>query len=421
MPYTTLPSVDELYKKNLEAYKPQQDEEIAEKNKIFDARYQNTQNLYGKTIQDTEASYDEAQQKNELQKYINEKQLQENMANLGLTDSGLNRTQQTAVQLSYANNKADLNRQRQSAVDALTLEMNSALTTIDADRATAVTGVKDKYTSLATSNAQSTYSANLDYVQKAQEAAKENEKLYSFGYYDSETKRYVYYDQDGNKRDVDPNVSPYTGTTNSDVDYGFFESSPHQPDNIGNVKLANTGFYTNPSVTGRSQKIWEANGKYYIWEGEWNRYIEVDISDVADGFTGFNHTKIYTNEGLNSKTGKYTFVDEAGNKTEVAPEYSPYTNDRNPDVKNGHFKTNTYQPDNINGERLTDTGKQTVASYTGTPQTIWWCNGKYWIWRGDLNRYSLFEMDKLKSQIKDKTEKMYYDADKGKWETRAIS
>ncbi len=46
--------------------------------------------------------YDE----NAVNQYINERRIAENMANLGLTDSGLNRTQQTAVKLTRGN--ADL-------------------------------------------------------------------------------------------------------------------------------------------------------------------------------------------------------------------------------------------------------------------------------------------------------------------------
>lgn len=311
MPYTTLPSVDELYKKNLEVYKPQQDAEIAEKNKIFDSRYQNTQNLYGKTIKDTEASYDEAQQKNELQKYINEKQLQENMANLGLTDSGLNRTQQTAVQLSYANNKADLNRQRQSAVDALTLEMKSKLTDIDTDRATAEADIKDKYTSLATSNAQSTYSANLDYIQKAQEAEEDRKNRVTFSYIDDpqivydengeEITKYKFRGSDGSTIYEKKGTNVYTGDNNitgssmaakAGDEYGFFGNG-YQPK--GWCQKTNTGAieyygkmiddgdagYEKHNFEGKPVTIWrtELNGeRYWFWSGIRNKYVQIRLN-----------------------------------------------------------------------------------------------------------------------------------------------
>lgn len=72
-------------------------------------------------------------------------------------------------------------------------------------------------------------------------------------------------------------VNPYTGTMHPDGKNGTF-SNGYQPNNIGGTKLKNSGMTTD--VTGKSQTIWEANGKYWLWRGDQNRYVEVDISDM---------------------------------------------------------------------------------------------------------------------------------------------
>lgn len=72
-------------------------------------------------------------------------------------------------------------------------------------------------------------------------------------------------------------VNPYTGTKHKDATNGTF-SNGYQPDNINGTKLKNSGMST--SVTGKNQTIWEANGKYWLWRGDLNKYIEVDVSDL---------------------------------------------------------------------------------------------------------------------------------------------
>lgn len=80
---------------------------------------------YGMQITNTEDTYESALKKNEVQKVLNERSIEHRMAEMGLTDSGLNRTQSTAVQLSYANQKGELFKQRQNALDTLAAAMRS--------------------------------------------------------------------------------------------------------------------------------------------------------------------------------------------------------------------------------------------------------------------------------------------------------
>lgn len=89
--------------------------------------------------------------------------------------------------------------------------------------------------------------------------------------------RAVYYDENGKSRTYEVGINPYTGTKNKDCANGTF-SNGYQPNNIGGTKLTNSGMST--SVTGKNQTIWEANGKYWVWYGKENKYVEVDIEDI---------------------------------------------------------------------------------------------------------------------------------------------
>lgn len=61
---------------------------------------------------------------NAVQERINAKNVAERMANMGMTDSGLNRTQQTALTLQRGNADARLREQQQNAIDELTRALN---------------------------------------------------------------------------------------------------------------------------------------------------------------------------------------------------------------------------------------------------------------------------------------------------------
>ena len=77
-----------------------------------------TQNA-AKAEETTKQGYEDVFRKNRLNQIINEEKAKERMINLGLTDSGLNRTQQTAIQLQAANADAAAARNRQAAVDEI--------------------------------------------------------------------------------------------------------------------------------------------------------------------------------------------------------------------------------------------------------------------------------------------------------------
>lgn len=77
--------------------------------------------------QDYQTGYDNA----EIQAEINRRQIANNMANAGLTDSGLNRTQQTAVEIAKSNQQNAVTQQKNAAVSSLRQQLNDYIANIN--------------------------------------------------------------------------------------------------------------------------------------------------------------------------------------------------------------------------------------------------------------------------------------------------
>lgn len=299
----------EIYRKN---GTPQMNADIAASGKSYDTQREQTQNTYNQQIRNTESSYEDLYRENAVQKFINEKEIAENMANLGLTDSGLNRTQQTAAQLSYANSKNKIDVNRRKAVDSLTLALANAISSIDTEKAQAAEKIRSSYESSWQSAAQSTYAKELeeetaqkkaeyDYnlklyekqqkaLEKAQEeAAKRNViwtdgGLLQKGHGGTLSDRHVDVIRNGNKTTyidnitgkkttMDSNINPYTGEAAPDTKWGV-NANGYQPNNYRGAKLR---VYDEKSinVNGNWQSVWTTGKKYYAWDGELNDYKEV--------------------------------------------------------------------------------------------------------------------------------------------------
>lgn len=123
-------------------------------NSQYDTNDQLIKEQYETNIADTEESYESELKRNEVQRVLNERQIERRMAENGLTDSGLNRTQSTAVQLSYANQKGNLIKQRQKAVDTLAATMNSQLLASKTNRNAALAEIElNRNNAIAENNA----------------------------------------------------------------------------------------------------------------------------------------------------------------------------------------------------------------------------------------------------------------------------
>ena len=143
--------------------------EVSTLNQVAATNKQTITNDYNAQISETEKDYNDLYDQNNVQRIINERRIAENMANLGLTDSGLNRTQQTAAQLSYANNQNRLSIAKQKAVEDLARVMNAKLSEIEIARAQNEQSIRSAYGQKAVDNATSIYNAEQDAAAKIQE------------------------------------------------------------------------------------------------------------------------------------------------------------------------------------------------------------------------------------------------------------
>ena len=282
----------------------------------YDSQINNTQAVYDKKIAEEKLAYDSEYQKNAVQKLINEKKIAEINANLGLTDSGLNRTQQTAAQLSYANQKGKIDLARQSALENLTLAMTDAITTLQNQKASGIRDIENNWKSYSENQAQNTYNAQLNSiagqlsdmgdqyfdavkaeanaaaeVQKAAIAEKENENNKILWYYTGTYDEYdnpIFRNSEGKTQAFGKGVNPYTGTKHKDTKYGTF-SNGYQPNHIsittvdekGKKIVAPKKLYSQPEyevyVNGKKQQVWSYdNGEtLWAWDGSINDYVDV--------------------------------------------------------------------------------------------------------------------------------------------------
>lgn len=297
----------DIYKKQGTA---QKDADIAASDKVYDTQKQQTQGTYNRQIQDTNNSYEDMYRENAVQRLINERKIAEDMAGLGLTDSGLNRTQQTAVQLSYANSKNKIDVNRQKAVDTLTASLADAVSRIDANKLAAAEKIRSSYESSWNSAAQSTYAKELEEQTKRVEAnikaqkeqiaeqQKANYIIQTNGgtlrrsftgslkdnnvsvIYDKTNKTTTYIDNNsGKKTTVASSVNPYTGNDNSELieEFGAFDNG-YQPRGVrGHGKLLRS--VGKDAINGNMQNIFEAaDASLWIWDGSINEYRMVDIN-----------------------------------------------------------------------------------------------------------------------------------------------
>ena len=300
-------SVEDRYKKYKGLYEGQKNNAITTVNNVAKAESDTVSQIYGSEIDTAKKDYEDLYRQNAVQKYVNKKQIAETMANNGLTVSGLNRTQQTANQLSYANSKNKIDIKLNDTVESIRNIMNSKLTDIENTRAGKVADIEQSYDDAAMSAAQNEYKTEYDAEverQKAENdlalamykanlsASTKNTKtvstnntpnLYTFLGSDEED-NFRFKDSKGKTVTVKKGINPYTGTNNSNSSavkkYGTF-SNGYQPKGIVtdsySSKLTDSGVPKQDVFgTGRKQTIWQDDrGYYWVWNGAENTYVNV--------------------------------------------------------------------------------------------------------------------------------------------------
>lgn len=110
---------EKLKKENKAAVEEQTAAKKDELDIQVDQQIQSAEQKVSAGIADADARYRDVVDTAAVQRELDRRQIQETMANMGLGRSGLNATQQTAVQLSAGNKMAAASLQRQAAVDSL--------------------------------------------------------------------------------------------------------------------------------------------------------------------------------------------------------------------------------------------------------------------------------------------------------------
>lgn len=302
-------TLEEYRKQIKEAQKIAEEADVTASNKLYDAQKKAVEDVYGKKIGDTAESYDDAYKKNETQRFVNSRALERRMAEMGLTDSGLNRTQQTALQLSYGNQNANITMQKQKAIDTLAAAMSSEVAGIESKKLAEAQNIRSAYDEAALTGAKELYKNeqdNLAKIEKERIAAEEKAKYIiqtnggnlsrnfigslkdngvSVRYNSNGTTTYTD-NNSGKSSTFDSSINPYTGNNNETENsatakawnkYGSYDNG-YQPRGVYNYGAFDKAVDTTP-IYGRNQNIFVTTEKqgthYWLWDGALNKYIEV--------------------------------------------------------------------------------------------------------------------------------------------------
>jgi hypothetical protein len=138
--------------------------------------------VYGTQIADAKEAAEIAHRKNEMQFSANERYLERKAAEMGLTDSGLNRTQMTANMLSHGNQGYEIDRQKQKTVDTLAAAMASKIAAENTTRNSSLAGI-DSQLAIDKAKVESDWrDTAAAEATKLYEKDKENEAKYQYEY-----------------------------------------------------------------------------------------------------------------------------------------------------------------------------------------------------------------------------------------------
>ncbi len=310
-------TLEEYRKQIKESLNPTIEADVGVSNKGFDVQKEQTQQYYDGQMKDTKDEYRDLYRKNETQKYLDSRFIERRAAEMGSTDSGLNRSQQTAVALSHANQQGKLQRQEQKAIDTLAAAMTAKLTEIDTNKAAAEQSIRSGYEKVINDNAVDMFEAEQKKIADIETARikAENERLEKESYiisskgaklsrnfagsligngveveYNRKKGTTTYKDtRSGFSSTFPSTVNPYTGNNNATESsltassgraYGYYDNGYQPRGIVGYGEFTRTE--GTASIYGRDQNVFvtdENNGiHYWLWDGAANKYIELFIN-----------------------------------------------------------------------------------------------------------------------------------------------
>ncbi len=341
----------------------------------MDSQIANTKNIYDKKISDADMEYVGEHERNAVQKLINERQIAEKNANLGITDSGLNRTQQTAAQLSYSNQKANIDLAHRNMLDNLNLALTDAVTALQNEKASEIRKIENSWDDLSYEQGANAYNNKLKY----------------------------YSDRITSNNDALARIEEQEIKANNEL-------IKQQQDLAYKLKLAEIeAAAKKPNVSYGAGGT--SAGGYIVSsaKGTLSRDYSGSLKD-----NGVSTVYMY-NADATIKTVTYTDVN-SGISATFDGGVNPYTGKMNNDVTTkGKYDpskafSNGYQPNNIGGKKLVIEDKDAVI-VKGKKQNVFKCGDKsdvkYYVWDGENSKYvevvkTYFSSDEYRWDIKQK-------------------
>ena len=207
---------------------------VSDINAIVDTSTNNSVNKVQGEIDKLPTTFQSSFDANAVQQKINERQTAEHMANLGLTNSGLNRTQQTAFAIQRSNSDAALRQQINATTASLKQQIADLYASGEAQKAEnqakARYELEQRNLSVYDTEMDKLYSGASAYENAQIEAAAKAQERYEKWALENGYE----YDKSGNL--------VYTGRIkNEDGEYTYLEDSPYAPSSTSN------GYYTSKS------------------------------------------------------------------------------------------------------------------------------------------------------------------------------
>lgn len=309
---------------------------------------------YTAQIDEANKSYDDEYRENAVQKKVNEFYIAEEMANMGLSNSGLNRTQLTANQLSYSNNKAKIDMQRQSMVDKLTLEMQGYLTENENQRVSSEQSIRDAHDQADLAEATESYNTQLQAEVDTYNA-----------------------EQDRLAREVEAKTKEAIELAEQ---ARLAKEAEIKAQNEYQLAIEKANISAAAEVQKQAIKSSYSSSK----KSSDNKNDEDESKDDI-----YHFSRIETD----SEHNEVVVYQYNGKEVKVAKGLNPYTRTKAPGASKYDTFDNGYQPKGVvyNG---TDMGK--IVGYTGTDgntgQKIWYLkDGSTWLWNGNKNTYEPYK------------------------------
>jgi hypothetical protein len=171
------------YEEYLKLIKQQQAAQLSKDRGIINSdlktALQAEEDAYNEGVAEVNQSYTDAIRKNETQRLLNQRAIERKAAEMGLTDSGFNRTQQTANQIASSNAASDVELAKAKAVNTLAATMRANKLKLQSGAKASISELENAYDKAASDTATDLYKADLDAAEKQNKASAERTKTYN--------------------------------------------------------------------------------------------------------------------------------------------------------------------------------------------------------------------------------------------------